>query len=313
MKQNKRKPLYHFLMPSDWPIWFILCLLRVNSSLPYLRQIKHGKFLGRLGHKILSKRRAITRRNLSLAFPELSIKDRNKLALEHFEAMGVSLAELGLSRWGSKEMLLENSAWEGKEYVKEALNTGRGIILLSAHFTSLEICGRILRYDFPEFDVVYRRNRNPFITEILRSTREIYARTAIEKRDIKSMIRNLKNGGAVWYAPDQSYNRKQSEVLSFFNIPAMTNTATSTIAKIGNAVVLPFFPRRLPEGGYILKFLPLMNNFPSNDSKEDTKKYIRILEKQIRLCPEQYYWIHRKYKNLPENYEDYYKDLDAWE
>lgn len=313
MKNNKRKPLYHFLAPADWPIWFILFLLRVNSAFPYLRQIKHGKFLGRIGHKLLSKRRAITRRNLSLAFPELSINARNNLALKHFEAMGVSLVELGLSRWASKKMLLENSTWEGKEYVEEALNTGRGIILLSAHFTSLEISGRILRYNFPDFDVVYRPNRNVFINEILRSTREIYARTAIEKRDIKSMIRSLKNGGTVWYAPDQSYNRKQSEILPFFNIPAMTNTATSTIAKIGNAIVLPFFPRRLPEGGYILKFLPIMNNFPSGDSKEDTKKYIKILEEEIRLCPEQYYWIHRKYKNLPSDYEDYYKDLDAWE
>ena len=170
-----------------------------------------------------------------------------------------------------------------------------------------------MKQEIPVFDVVYRRNHNAFINEILRSTRELSARTAIEKRDIKSMIRNLRNGGIVWYAPDQSYNQKQSEVLPFFDVPAMTNTATSTIAKLGNAVVLPFFPRRLPDGGYVLKFLPLMDNFPSDDSIEDTKKYIKILEDQIRLCPEQYFWIHRKYKNLPKNYENFYKDLNAWE
>ena len=313
LMSNNTKPLYHFLLPSYWPLWLIISLLKINSFFPYSRQLKHGKLLGRFGHKVLTKRRAITRRNLALAFPELSLNERNKLTLEHFEAMGISLIEFGLSRWASDNMLSENSTWEGIENIQKAIDTGRGVILLSAHFTSLEISGRILKQVIPVFDVVYRRNHNAFINEILRSTRELSAQTAIEKRDIKSMIRNLRNGGIVWYAPDQSYNQKQSEVIPFFNIPAMTNTATSTIAKLGNAVVLPFFPRRLPDGGYVLKFLPLMNNFPSNNSIDDTKKYIKILEDQIRLCPEQYYWIHRKYKNLPVNYEDFYKDLKAWE
>jgi|TARA_B110000263_G_scaffold224899_2_gene215557 KDO2-lipid IV(A) lauroyltransferase len=313
MHQNNTKPLHHFFLPSHWPVWLLISLLKINSFLPYSRQLKHGKLLGRIGHKFLSKRRAITRRNLALAFPELSLSERNKLTLDHFEAMGISLIEFGLSRWASDKMLSKNSIWEGKENIQKALDTKRGIILLSAHFTSLEISGRIMKQEIPVFDVVYRRNHNAFINEILRSTRELSARTAIEKRDIKSMIRNLRNGGIVWYAPDQSYNQKQSEVLPFFDVPAMTNTATSTIAKLGNAVVLPFFPRRLPDGGYVLKFLPLMDNFPSDDSIEDTKKYIKILEDQIRLCPEQYFWIHRKYKNLPKNYENFYKDLNAWE
>ena len=313
MHQNNTKPLHHFFLPSHWPVWLLISLLKINSFLPYSRQLKHGKLLGRIGHKFLSKRRAITRRNLALAFPELSLSERNKLTLDHFEAMGISLIEFGLSRWASDKMLSKHSIWEGKENIQKALDTKRGIILLSAHFTSLEISGRIMKQEIPVFDVVYRRNHNAFINEILRSTRELSARTAIEKRDIKSMIHNLRNGGIVWYAADQSYNQKQSEVLPFFDVPAMTNTATSTIAKLGNAVVLPFFPRRLPDGGYVLKFLPLMDNFPSDDSIEDTKKYIKILEDQIRLCPEQYFWIHRKYKNLPKNYENFYKDLNAWE
>ena len=313
MHQNNTKSLYRFFLPSHWSIWLVISLLKINSFLPYSRQLKHGRLLGKIGHKFLPKRRAITRRNLALAFPELSPSERNKLTLDHFEAMGISLIEFGLSRWASDKMLSQNSNWEGKENIQKALDTKRGIILLSAHFTSLEISGRIMKQEIPVFDVVYRRNHNAFINELLRSTRELSARTAIEKRDIKSMIRNLRNGGIVWYAPDQSYNQKQSEVLPFFDVPAMTNTATSTIAKLGNAVVLPFFPRRLPDGGYVLKFLPLMNNFPSNDSIEDTKKYIKILEDQIRLCPEQYFWIHRKYKNLPKNYENFYKDLSAWE
>ena len=138
------------------------------------------------------------------------------------------------------------------------------------------------------------------------------AKKAIEKREIKNMIRSLRNGGTVWYAPDQSYNRKQSSVIPFFGVPSMTNIATSTIAKLGNAIVLPFFPRRLENGNYVLSFKAPLEDFPSNDPVEDTKKYIDLLEKHIKVCPEQYYWLHKKYKNLPEQYTDYYADLKNW-
>jgi KDO2-lipid IV(A) lauroyltransferase len=312
MTQEKQKPLYYYLSPINWHIWLAFLILRLNSFLPLDTQIKNGKFIGRIGHKLLKKRRAITRRNINLAFPDFSKKERDQLTLEHFEAIGASFSELGLSRWGSRNTLIKNSTWEGKEYLQEAIESKRGIILLSAHFTTLEISGRILNYGFPEFNVVYRKNRNEFINEILQSSRKRYARKAIEKRDIKSMIRTLRNGGTVWYAPDQSYNRKQSEVIPFFSIPAMTNTATSTIAKLGNALILPFFPRRLASGKYVLTFKPLIKDFPSNDAVKNTKRYVEILEKQIRLCPEQYYWIHRKYKNLPKNYENYYANLEEW-
>ena len=183
---------------------------------------------------------------------------------------------------------------------------------MSAHFTTLEISGLILQFEFPGFEVVYRKNRNPFITEIFRTTRESFAKKAIEKREIKNMIRSLRNGGTVWYAPDQSYNRKQSSVIPFFGVPSMTNIATSTIAKLGNAIVLPFFPRRLKNGNYVLSFKAPLKDFPSNDPVEDTKKYIDLLEKHIKVCPEQYYWLHKKYKNLPKEYTDYYADLKNW-
>jgi len=126
------------------------------------------------------------------------------------------------------------------------------------------------------------------------------------------MIRCLRKGTPVWYAPDQSYNRKQSAVLPFFGVPAMTNIATSTLARLGKAVAVPYFAFRLPEGGYVIKVLPPIEGLPSGDPVEDTRKYIAILEEHIRLAPEQYYWIHRKYKDLPAPLPNYYEDLDAW-
>lgn len=267
--------------------------------------------MGRLAHRIGAERRAITRRNIELCFPELSIQERNKLAREHFEALGVSLMEMGLARWATDKKLQAISTVEGVEIIQQTLDEGYGVILLCAHFTALEVSGRVFRLQSPPFDAVFRRFRSDFTTEILASTREKSVRHLIEKNDIKSMVRSLRNGVPVWYAPDQSYHLKQSALIPFFGVPAMTNIATTTLAKLGRAKVIPFLPRRLPEGGYELRILPPIEGLPSDDPIEDTKKYMAIIEAHIRLCPEQYYWVHRKFKNRPDPLPDVYADLDA--
>ena len=227
------------------------------------------------------------------------------------EGFGMSLMEMGLGRWASDEKLSSLTTLDGIDHVLRVVNQGRGAILLSAHFTTLEISGRVLRLHIPPFDAVYRKNRSAFITEILRTGRERSAAKTIEKRDIKSMVRSLRQGRVVWYAPDQSYNRKGAEVVPFFGVPCMHTTATSTLARLGNAVTIPYYPERLADGRYNLRILPPLEDFPSEDLVEDTRKYIRTLEEHIGRCPEQYFWLHRKFKNLPESYPDYYADLEA--
>jgi KDO2-lipid IV(A) lauroyltransferase len=312
MRENGRTPLYRFWTPNYWPAWAGLLLLRLSCLLPLKTQLSLGRVLGRTAHRFVASRRAITRRNLALAFPELDEARRNQLALEHFEALGISLIEMGLGRWASDRKLTSITRIEGTGHLREAVERGFGIILLSAHFTTLEISGRVLSLHCPPFAAVFRRNRSDFMTEILRTGRERSACCTIDKNDIKTMVRCLRAGTPVWYAPDQSYNLKQSALLPFFGVPSQTNTATSTLARLGKAVVMPYFPRRLPEGGYVLTIMPPLENFPSDDAVADTARYVDILEKQIRLCPEQYFWIHRKYKNLPPDLPDYYADLEAW-
>jgi Kdo2-lipid IVA lauroyltransferase/acyltransferase len=310
---TQRKSLSQFRAPKHWPVWLGLGLLRLVCLLPYAMQLRIGKLLGRIAHRFAKERRAISRRNIALCFPELSPIERDALALAHFESLGMSIIELGLGRWAPDRKLLAMTRIEGAENIREATDRGVGVILLSAHFTTLEISGRVLSLNSPPFDAVYRKNRSDFMTEILRTNREKAARSTIEKNDIKSMVRSLREGTPVWYAPDQSYNRKQSALLPFFGVPSMTNTATGTLARLGKAVVVPFFPRRLPEGGYVLTLMPAIEGIPSEDPIEDTKKYLEILERQIRLCPEQYYWVHRKFKNRPEPLPDVYADLTALE
>jgi len=308
---SDRKPLYRFWTPRYWPAWLGMAVLRVVCLLPHRAALAIGRTLGHLVERFASERRAIVRRNIELCFPELTTTDRDALATRHFEALGMSLIEMGTGRWASDATHLRLGRLEGLEHLQKALETGKGIILLSAHFTTLEISGRVMALSIPPYDAVFRKNSSEFMTELQRTGRERSAEATIEKRDIKKMVRSLRKGRVVWYAPDQSYDRKGSEVIPFFGVPSMHATATSTLARLGDAVVVPYFPRRLDDGSYVFQILPPLENFPSDDAIEDTKRYVRVLEEHIRSCPEQYFWLHRKFKNLPEGYDDYYADLDA--
>lgn len=306
-----RKPLHRYLGPSTWPTWIGLGLLRVVCWLPHALALAIGRSLGHLAYLVGGTRRAIARRNIELCFPDLTPEQRDDLAKRHFAALGMSVIEMGFGRWAADESLTDLTTIDGVDHVLRAINNGQGVILLSAHFTTLEISGRILKLSVPPFDAVYRKSRSEFVTEVLRSGRERSAARTFEKRDIKSMVRSLREGRIVWYAPDQSYDRKGAELVRFFGVPTMHTTATSTLARLGKAVTIPYFPERLPNGRYHLKILPPLDDFPSDDLIADTNKYIRVLEDQVRRCPEQYLWVHRKFKNLPDSYPDYYSDLDA--
>lgn len=306
-----RKALHHYWTPNYWPVWLGLGLLRAVCLLPIPVALAIGRGIGRLVYRLGDNRRAIVCRNIELCFAELSAPERHALVRAHFDALGMSLIEMGMGRWVSDRKLAAITTIEGLENLRKAVDDGRGIILLSAHFTTLELSGRVLSLNCPPFDAVYRRNRSDFMTEILRTGRERSAAATIEKRDIKAMVRSLRKGRPVWYAPDQSYNRKGSEVVPFFGVPTMHTTATSTLARLGKAITLPYFPRRMPDGRYVLRILPPLTDFPGDDAIADTMKYVHVLEEHVRSCPEQYFWVHRKFKGLPDEYPDFYADLDA--
>lgn len=306
-----RKPLYSYWQPQYWPTWIGMGLLRLVCLLPHRAALGIGSLIGRLAHAVGGSRRAIIRRNIELCFPELSADERDALAHEHFKALGMCLIEMGLGRWASDKHLGSITTINGLENVQAAIDAGQGVIMLAAHFTTIEVSGRVLATRMPPFDGVYRKARSDFVTELQRSGRERTVDQTIEKRDIKRMVRRLREGRVVWYAPDQSYNRKGSEVVEFFGVPCMHTTATSTLARLGKAAVVPFMTRRKQDGSYEMTLLPAFDDFPSDDPIADTKRYVEALEAHVRTCPEQYFWVHRKFKDLPEGYPDYYSDLDA--
>lgn len=261
-----------------------------------------GEKLGWLMFKTLKRRRYIACVNLELAFPELSAAERTELNRQHFISMGKGLLETALSWWGSEKRLTQLAFIEGLEYLRNAHQQG-GVILVSAHFTSLELGGRLLAPYLP-LHVVYRPHQNAVIEQQVAHLRAMRYGQTISRANIRSMIQSLKQGFAVWYAQDQHFDQKSSLFIPFFGVEAATNTATSRLASLGRAKVVPFFTVR-KENGYLLRFLPALEDFPSESVHTDTARINQIIEQQVREFPEQYLWTHRRFKTSPDGSNRY--------
>ncbi len=261
-----------------------------------------GKHLGLLLFKILKRRRYICCVNLELAFPELSFEERTELSRQHFISIGQGLFETAMSWWGNEQRLSKLAFLEGLEHLKNAHQQG-GVILLSAHFTSLELGGRLLAPYLP-LHVVYRPHQNPVIEQQVAKIRSKRYGQAISRDQIRTMIQSLKLGFPVWYAQDQHFDQKSSLFIPFFGVEAATNTATNRLASLGRAKVVPFFTVR-KEDGYLLRFLPALEDFPSESVHTDTARINQMIEQQVREFPEQYLWTHRRFKTSPDGSNRY--------
>jgi KDO2-lipid IV(A) lauroyltransferase len=291
--------------PRYWPTWFGVGLLWLSVKvLPWSVLRFLGRGLGRLLIVAVPRRRDIARINLDLAFPEKTPEDRANLLRQHFEAVGIGLFEMGLGWWGSEDFLRSVGKIEGLEHLDAAVAKGKGVILLSAHFTTLEITGHILGIERP-LHVLYRRNENPIVEHFLKKGRERHAVATIHKDDIRSMIRHLKKADTVWFAFDQNYGGKGSVFSPFFGVPAATNTATSRVSKMTGAAVVPFFASRTATGEYQLSIQKALTDFPAPEEQVDTNRLNRLIEMAVRSAPEQYLWIHRRYRDTPEGTSHY--------
>lgn len=255
------------------------------------------------------KRREIARHNINACLTYLSQDERDALVRAHFEALGIGALEMALCWWGTDERLRSLADPVGLEHLETALSRGKGVILLSAHFTCLEMGARLLCLYTP-LHVMYRKNENPFWDEVLYRGRSGPAEHVFSRQDVRALIRSLRNNKAVWFAPDQvPKERKDAALVPFFGEPAVTNTATSRIARITGAAVVPYFPRRMPDGRYRMSFGAPLEGFPSGDPAQDALVFNRLVEEQVRKAPEQYFWIHRRFKARPPEYADLYQGV----
>jgi KDO2-lipid IV(A) lauroyltransferase len=293
-------------LPDYWPSWIAVGCLRIIASLPDSMIVRVGHGIGWLARRLPLRYSLIARRNIELCLPKLSSAEREQLIERHFQSLGMCLCEAAMCWWSSDERIRKLSQVEGVEHLQAALAAGHGALLLTAHFTTLEIGARILNATLP-INVLYRPPGNEVLAAIAHRRRHGQARRAIRRDDVRAMVRALRDNEVVWYAPDQSYRKKGARMVNFFGIPAATNTFTPRLAQMTGAAVLFFSHERLPSGmGWKIVIHPALKDFPSGDEIADTERYHAFIESEVRRIPEQYWWIHRRFKGLTADYPNYY-------
>jgi KDO2-lipid IV(A) lauroyltransferase len=302
------KTLLPLLRPHYWPTWLAIGTLKALQPLPVAVLSALGRTLGSFAVRLPLSFVRIARTNMNICLPELSEQQRELLLKEHFKSLGLGIFETAIAWWGSKPRVARLTRLEGVEHLQAALERGKGAILLSAHFTTLEIGGRVLCDQLSrEVNIMYRPTANAVLEQFLARNRSHQAKRAIPRDDVRTLISALRANEPVWYAPDQAYRKKGAEMVPFFGIPAATNTATSRLARMTGAAVLPYFQERLPSGKYRMVIYPMLEDFPSDDPIADAKRFNNLIELQVRRTPEQYLWIHHRFKGLTPDYPDYYK------
>ncbi|HJS21583.1 MAG TPA: hypothetical protein VJ764_02925 [Steroidobacteraceae bacterium] len=292
--------------PRYWPTWLGLGLVRLIGQLPYRVQMVVGAGLGRIAWCFARRDRHIANVNIGLCLPELDQRARRRLVRQHFGSLGCALLETALVWWASDRRLRAFVRVEGLEHLQRALAGGRGAILLSAHFTTLEMGARALCMQGPTA-IMYQAPRNALIAELSVRKRATHARRAISSDNVRELLHGLKSNLPLWYAPDQREEGRSGELVPFFGVPALTNVATSRIARISGAPVLPYFPERLAGGaGYCMRILPALEPFPTEDPVADAARFHALIEAHVRRCPAQYLWTYKRFKR-PGTQDDPYR------
>jgi KDO2-lipid IV(A) lauroyltransferase len=287
------------LHPRTWPSWLGIGLLWLLAQLPLALMRVFGTALGALLHASGRARRRVALRNLELCLPELDAGARRALVRRTFRSIGIGAFEFLRAWWGPLGRLSELTRFEGVEHIERELAAGRGVILLSGHFLTLELCGRVLCTRVP-VGGLYRRHDNPVLEWAVKRGRLRYASAMYAREELRPALKHLKGGGMLWYAPDQDMRGKDAVFAPFFGIPASSITATHQLARLSGAAVIAFFHRRRDDGhGYEIRIEAPLADFPSADPVADTARVNALIERMVREAPDEYLWIHRRFKRRP--------------
>ncbi|MCY4285154.1 MAG: lipid A biosynthesis acyltransferase [Thiotrichales bacterium] len=279
-----------------------LSAMRGVARMPWGIQRRIGGTAGGLMHCLMRRRRRIAETNLALCFPHLGDAARARLVRRHFHALGLGIVETALAWWGSEPRIMARSRIVGAEHLEAALACGRGVILLGGHFTTFELSGRILASRF-ECGATYRPHNDPGWDALLRAGRGRHLAALVPHKDARAMIRHLAANRILWYAPDQDFSSRRGRrnvFVPFFAERSVATTATAWLARTSGARVVPFASYRLAdESGWEVVIGPALQDFPSGDDVADATRLNAVLERQIERSPEQYLWVHRRFKTRP--------------
>ena len=296
-----------YLAPRYWPMWLTLGMLRVAALLPYRGALAAGSLVGRCIYLLTGSRQRIVDLNLARCFPEKPLAERNRIKRACYRNIGISLIEMAMCWWWPAERLRPLVEIEGREHVDRLLAEGRGVILLTGHFTSLEIGARLLALYMP-VQVMYRTQRNQLFDSYLYTRRSSYFVNTVSRKNTRQLVKGIRDLIPTWYAPDQDFRRERNLFAPFMGIPTATISATSRLAQMSGAAILPYYPERKADGsGYRLRIDPPLPNLPSGDDFEDASAVNRSIEKFAREHPENYMWVHQRFKTRPPGEAPFYE------
>lgn len=289
------------LHPRYWLTWFGLGLLYLIVLLPYPVIRRLGMALGRFAMKFAKRRVYIANRNLELCFPDMSEQKRDDVIKKNFESTGLAIFETGMAWFWPNWRIEKWFTVEGVEHILNARDNGHGILLIGIHFLNLELGARIIGLQNPGVGV-YRPHDNKLMDWMQTWGRLRSNKFMLDRKDTKGMIRALKKGEMIWYAPDHDYGPKNSVFAPFFAVEkAATTIGTSILVRMASPVMIPFIPKRHDDdSGYTLIIQPPLDGFPLNDEVEAATFMNRAIEKAIMIAPDQYMWLHRRFKTRPE-------------
>ena len=294
-----------FLAPKYWPTWIGLALLRLINLLPFRLQIKIGAALGNLISIYASKRRHVAEVNIRLCFPQLSKDEQTKLVADTFKNNGIGIIETAMAWWSDRESFRSKVTLEGKEYLDQALKEGKGVILLGAHYSTLDLGGLLFSLYYP-LHTMYRPHNNALMDTVIAKGRLRSITSMIDRSDFRSVIKALKRNEIVWYAPDQDFGPKHSVYAPFFGIDAASTPATAKLARLSKSPVILLSHHRQLNGSYVLRLHPRINPFPIEGDIESATLVNQEIEKGIKYEPSQYMWVHRRFKTHPNGKNYFY-------
>jgi len=299
-KQPRNTDYSAYRHPRWWPTWAGIAVMWCAAQLPIRLQWWLGKQVGLLAWRFTGRRRHIAETNTRLCFPELTQAQQAALVRSTFIANGIGVMELGMAWFRNPAKLTGITEIHGKEHLDNALNESKGVLLLGGHYSTLDLGGSLVT-EYIEADVMQRDHNNPLMNAVMTRARERRYATVLGARDLRGLLRSLRNNRTVWYATDQDYGRKDIVFAPFFGIPAGTITATSRIAARSQCKVIPFSHfRKEDKPGYDIYFHPPLEPFPSGDDLQDATLINQTLEREIRRAPDQYLWMHRRFKTRPD-------------
>ena len=293
-----RRALSHGAIVLFWLLHFL--------PLPLLARV--GQLLGALLFHIGNRRRRIALTNLALCFPELSDSQRQTLARRHFRVLGRSILERSLLWWASPERLSRLIRVNGEERISTLRDAGRPVILLAPHFVGLDAggIGITMRFDIVS---MYSVQKNPVFDRLLLHGRKRFGDQMLLSRQdgARSSIKAMRSGRPFYYLPDMDFGRRDSVFVPFFGVDAATITGLSRLAHAAGAAVVPCITRMLSGGqGYVVDIGEAWADFPTNDVSADSARMNAYIESVVRSQPEQYYWVHRRFKTRPEGHPRVY-------